>query len=386
MKTSQDERRQLLQLTALPTAAGREDSVIAFIQAWIATRATKLIVKYDDGGNILITQRAFNNKRRPLLITAHMDHPAFVVTRVVNALTLELEFRGGVHEPYFKNVSIEVIDADDKRHTATVTGRLKGDSIFPVYTARLKLATSAIALGDIARWRLLKARIARDTLHTNACDDLAAAAAALAVFDRLLKSKSAPHVGLLFTRAEEIGFIGALHSIHSKLVPRNARLLCLENSRSFPVDSPIGGGAILRVGDRASVFSPKLTNALALIYDEHKKLNPAFMYQRKLMPGGACEATAFSAYGFESTCLCLPLGNYHNMCDIDGVLKGKTKARLGQEFISINDFASMIAMLELAATKLSDEDEGTGIPIARLDALYNSRKFILNAKQNPARR
>ena len=88
MKTSQDERRQLLQLTALPTAAGREDSVIAFIQAWIATRATKLLVTYDDGGNILIAQRAFNNKRRPLLITAHMDHPAFVVTRVVNALTL----------------------------------------------------------------------------------------------------------------------------------------------------------------------------------------------------------------------------------------------------------------------------------------------------------
>ena len=46
----------------------------------------------------------------------------------------------------------------------------------------------------------------------------------------------------------------------------------------------------------------------------------------------------------------------------------------------------MIAMLELAATKLSDEDEGSGIPIARLEALYNSRKFILNAKQNPARR
>ena len=35
---------------------------------------------------------------------------------------------------------------------------------------------------------------------------------------------------------------------------------------------------------------------------------------------------------------------------------------------------------------ISDEDEGTGIPMARLEALYNSRKFILNAKQNPARR
>ena len=42
------------------------------------------------------------------------------------------------------------------------------------------------------------------------------------------------------------------------------------------------------------------------------------------MPGGACEATAFSAYGYESTCLCLPLGNYHNMHDID-VVAGRRK-------------------------------------------------------------
>ena len=43
-----------------------------------------------------------------------------------------------------------------------------------------------------------------------------------------------------------------------------------------------------------------------------QKDDPTFRFQRKLMPGGACEATAFATHGFESTCLCLPLGNYHN--------------------------------------------------------------------------
>jgi len=384
IKSSATEQQQLLALTALPTAAGHEDAVIAFIDKWISKRAAKISVKRDDGGNLLITQRAFNNKRRPLLITAHLDHPAFVVHRLVDARNLELQFRGGVHEAYFKNTSIEVIDAAGKRHTATVTQRVKGEHIFPVYSARLKLPTTTIALGNIARWRLLKARIAGGVLHTNACDDLAAAAAALTTLDRLLKSKRAPHVGLLFTRAEEIGFIGALHSIHSKLVPRNARLLCLENSRSFAHDSPIGAGAILRVGDRASVFSPKLTNALSSLYENHKKQNPTFKYQRKLMPGGACEATAFSAYGFESTCLCLPLGNYHNMRDIDGVLKGTSKAHVGQEFISIGDFESLIAMLQLAAHMLQDNDGGTGIAISVLDSLYAKRKFVL-ARVQPKR-
>jgi endoglucanase len=95
------------------------------------------------------------------------------------------------------------------------------------------------------------------------------------------------------------------------------------------------------------------------------------------MPGGACEATAFSAYGFESTCLCLPLGNYHNMRDIDGVLKGTSKAHVGQEFISIGDFESLIAMLQLAAHTLQDNDGGTGIAIPVLDTLYAKRKFVL---------
>ena len=134
----------------------------------------------------------------------------------------------------------------------------------------------------------------------------------------------------------------------SRAIPRRARLICLENSRSFP-ESPIGGGPIVRVGDRMSVFEPSLTNDIALMMTEHEKRRSGFKWQRKLMPGGTCEATAFSTYGYRSTCLCLPLGNYHNMVDIDGVLAGRTPAQLGPEFISIADFHGLIDMLVVCA-------------------------------------
>jgi endoglucanase len=71
------------------------------------------------------------------------------------------------------------------------------------------------------------------------------------------------------------------------------------------------------------VFSPQLTNRICHLVDEYQKTHPRLKVQRKLMPGGACEATAFGAYGYEATCICLPLGNYHNMADIDGVQAGK---------------------------------------------------------------
>ena len=66
----------------------------------------------------------------------------------------------------------------------------------------------------------------------------------------------------MLTRAEEIGFIGTLGACRDATIPKEARLITLENSRSF-ADSPVGGGPIVRVGDRLSVFSPTLTSAVA---------------------------------------------------------------------------------------------------------------------------
>jgi hypothetical protein len=142
--TTPAERRLLLRLTALPTAAGREDAVIAFINEWIAARRSTLAARRDDGGNILVTQRARAKRRRPLLITAHLDHPAFVLRRVVDERAIELEFRGGVHEPYFKQAAIEVFAADGTRRSAVVTGRTKAKGAFPVYAARLARPSAGV--------------------------------------------------------------------------------------------------------------------------------------------------------------------------------------------------------------------------------------------------
>jgi len=164
-------------------------------------------------------------------------------------------------------------------------------------------------------------------------------------------------------------------------VPRNARLVCLENSRSFPHDSPIGAGAILRVGDRLSVFSPALTNALGDLYATARAKDPSFRFQRKLMPGGACEATAFATHGFESTCLCLPLGNYHNMRDIDRVVAGKAGGRVGSEFVSMDDFESLVRMIEIAATALGDRDGWREGSMKLMNMLHRRGRTLLKPRK-----
>ena len=363
----------LLELTQVPTAAGHERRVMAYIDRWLEARADRVDVRRDDVGNYLVTQRRHGGG--PLmLVTAHLDHPAFVVSGTT-AGGFRAEFRGGVNDPYFDDAELEVIGPEDERADARITALDAAAKPFKLVDASLSSPAPWLRPGCIARWRFPRAEIRDGLVHTDACDDLAAAAAALCAFDEILERPGCGHAGLLFTVAEEVGFQGCIHAARSGWVPKDARLLCLENSRSFPHDSPIGAGAILRVGDRISVFTPELTNHLAHLFSAESKRNPAFRWQRKLMPGGGCEASAFACYGYRSTCICLPLGNYHNMVDIAGVDAGARPAQVGREFVSVDDFHSMIEMLLLAA-------EGIDAPLPEtteqlMERLYAEKSFVM---------
>jgi putative aminopeptidase FrvX len=348
--------RWLREITAIPTAAGYEGRVIRWIERWVAARRN-LSMTRDGAGNLFVRRRLARGGRagrRPLFITAHLDHPAFVVLAVRNR-DVELEFRGTVHDPYFEGARIEIVGGGSRARRAGIVALDAKATPFKRVSARLEEGAAAVEAGDVARWAFpgnpALPRVAAGLLHTHACDDLAGVAAALCAMDVLGRRKGMGHVALLFTRAEEVGFIGAIAACKAKSVPKRSRLICLETSRSF-AESPIGAGPIVRVGDRMSVFEPTLTNAIGLIMMEHEKVTPGFRWQRKLMPGGTCEATAFSTYGYESTCLCLPLGNYHNMVDIDGVTAGARPAAVGPEFISVDDFHGLVEMLVLCATEL----------------------------------
>ena len=353
--------RDLLALTQVPTVAGREQRVIRWVRAWAALRP-ELEVLADSAGNIVIQPRVpwgSGDSNAPVFITAHLDHPAFVVERIIGPGTLELAFRGGVMDPYFDNARVRLYPGDSAGQAGSIGATLTGGGggsgsgggtvgagggapLFKTYLAELDSRAEA-RIGDIATWELPPAEIdSAGLVHTHACDDLAALAAALGAYDVLLGIVRAGSPGdnldvrLLLTRAEEIGFIGAIAACKLGTMPGGSRVIALENSRSFE-DSPIGGGPIVRVGDRMSIFSPRLTAACAKRAEQIARVPAqpqatrtaadidkaaAMRWQRKLMSGGACEATVYCAYGYEATCLCLALGNYHNMADLAAVQAG----------------------------------------------------------------
>ncbi len=404
-----DELRWLFDLTAIPTASGREQGVIRWIELWVEARPDLRLVR--DGAGNLVIERADAKAPEsvaPLFITAHLDHPAFVVERTIGPGAVGASFRGGVMDPYFRNAPVVVFPSGDG-----AAGPIRGTVVHkekrePFHQCVIELegegeASGPVRPGDIARWDLPEPAIEGDVFHTHACDDLAAAAAALAALDRIRSRPETGHTRLLFTRAEEVGFIGAIAACKQRTMPANSRVIALETSRSYPHDSPIGGGPIVRVGDRISTFSPSLTAAVARVAEKLAERRAAtngaarpptgtgsiagraatgstegFKWQRKLMPGGACEASAFQAYGYEATCVCLPLGNYHNMADLEGVQRGDvtavSAARAGREFISVSDYRGMIDLLEFCASGLAQAE-----PLAeRMEKLFADKAFVLD--------
>ncbi len=410
---SQNHIDWLKQLTAIPTAAGHEHRVIDWINNWLSDRPD-IASKTDTHGNIEL--RLANNEEtdNPIYFTAHLDHPAFVVEEALSSSEIILAFRGGVMSDYFPDARIRIHHPYDGPDTptsytlATVTNEHNADQQpwsetdpkpdkppYKLYHAILD-DPQPIKPGSIATWDLPDQEIITDDdgnqiLYTNACDDLAALAAALSALDELRILNDKQDTRVLLTRAEEVGFIGAIGACRDEFMPKDSRIIALENSRAF-ADSPIHAGPIVRVGDRISVFSPDLTGAIAKVAEtiaggpatptasQKESDLPKWRWQRKLMAGGACEASVFCAYNYTATCLCLPLGNYHNMANLTEAQAGTHEQafghppRVGREHIGLDDYAGLIDLLVACAQSLPE----TPSFIQRIENLWNDKSSILS--------
>ncbi len=193
------------------------------------------------------------------------------------------------------------------------------------------------------------AKAKKKRLVARACDDAAGLAACLAALDRA-RSKAKTPVAVLVTRAEEIGFVGAIATVRDGkkgLLRKDDRVISIETSAAQAA-APMGEGCVLRVGDKTSVFHSGLTDFLHRRCVAIAERDKSFKFNRALMPGGTCEATAFDAFGHMAAAACVPLANYHNM--------DRENKKMAAEEIDLNDWRSLVTFLTDAGLNASDFD------------------------------
>lgn len=355
-----------MELCSLPTAPFAERAVIEYATEF-AAQHPRLKLSRDRFGNALLELPGRQRTIPRWVFTAHMDHPGFVAQKMLGRGTLRAAFRGGVRAEYFKQGRVRFFD-DSREITGTVRkvtiGKDRG------YPERAVLRVNgSVSPGSPGMWDQGEGRIKDGKFYSRACDDLAGAAAALAMLNELADHPPPATVAVLLTRAEEEGFIGAIAaSRHPTLLRKSDRIIAIECSAMQPY-APQGKGAIIRVGDKTSVFNSDLTYFITQQAAELAKKDKSFHYQRALMPGGTCEATVYDIYGFLASSICVPLGNYHNM--------DAAKKKIGPEYIDLNDWRNMVKLFVHLARTAHAYEPGHKLLRQRVEKRFEKLKHLL---------
>jgi putative aminopeptidase FrvX len=311
------EREMLAVVRALahqPTAPFHETAVRAEIEEQLR-KMPHVTFKRDDFGNVIARYRRGRSRAR-WAFAAHMDHPAWV--RQKNGA---MQFLGSVAERYLAKPQTK-------------------------------------DFGDFAMWDLPPFEVRERMIYSRACDDLLGCVEILCLFRELEEAEAEAHCLGLFTRAEEVGFVGAIELARAKVLPTSLTILSLETSAPRGT-AEIGRGPIVRVGDKISTFDGPATATLLAAAQEND-----IPVQRCLLDGGSCEATAYQLYGYTCAAASIALGNYHN-CAPDGTI--------GPEYVAIDDFTGMVRLC--VATVLRGGKTNNAARALRAKLEQNARRY-----------
>ncbi len=291
------------EILSTPTAPFHEYHVAKVIRDRIAT-LKHVTVEEDTYGNLIACYRR-GRKRSQLAFAAHMDHPGWV------KFEGEEVFLGGVPKDRLE-------PKKGKRH--------------PIEW-----------FGDFGMWKLKPFELNDGIISSRVCDDLVGCAAILALFLELEAKKTEATVYGLFTRAEEVGFLGSIELAKRWPLPKSVCFVSLETSAARG-GATQGNGPVIRVGDRISVFDDGITSELVDAATEGK-----IAHQRALLDGGACEATAMNLYGVPAAGISVILGNYHNCPEKKGI---------AEEFIALEDAKNLVKLITATTIRMATQSKG----------------------------
>ena len=343
MSVHQDQALDFLaSLGAQPSVAFHEGGVAQAITAILAEMG--LSYSKDGYGNIILRLQGRQPDVPPLALVAHMDHPGFEAVATQGNFLIG-EALGGVPAASFsEGVPLQVLLEDGRRVSALTAGRYGEESDRRVL---IKLdEAQPVELPCPVVFDLTDFQVQGDLIHMRAADDLAGCAGILAAMASLADTPPPGDVFAVFTRAEEVGLVGARLMAEAGSLPSETLVLSAESSRTLP-GAEMGSGPVIRVGDAGSTFSAEAEAALIRARETLESRPEGFKVQRQLMSGGVCEASAFAMYGYRTTGIAFPLGNYHNG-DPDGGIRA--------EFIHRNDFIGGIELMVEAARQVNDRE------------------------------
>ncbi|HEV2010194.1 MAG TPA: M28 family peptidase [Candidatus Limnocylindria bacterium] len=293
--------------------------------------------------------------KRALAFVAHTDHPGFELVEVSGSHGLA-RFRGGIDPKYFGGSFPLIVYRDGTADGRRAQGLgYTHDPVLPDWSAgycEIQLEPGAerpLALGDWAVLDMPAFERRGNELHLRSADDLSGCALILSALEALRAETRPYSVHAIFTRAEEPGLFGARLAAEDGTIPKDVFVVSVEASNSRY--APAGAGIVVRAGDFHNTFSNEAERYLRVA--QEKLAERGIPTQRRLLPGGTCEASAFVRLGWTATGIALPNTGYHNAGANDDLVP---------EMIRLEDMLSGIALSAEAAVAAGADAEESWWP------------------------
>ena len=321
------------------------------VEKVIESTLTTLGIPYhkDEFGNIVAKLHSHatdqnNPEATPAIaFVAHMDHPGFEIVSAGDGTLAAVALGGLPPGGYQPGLALEIILPDNTRIPSYISTANPDER-----KANIHLPEK----GDVpvpcpAVFDLIDFCIDEALIRMRALDDLAGCGSILTSLE-ILKDESIPtDVYGVFTRAEEVGLIGARLMAQAMTLPIDTFVVSLESSRTLP-GAEMGEGPVIRVGDAGLTFNTEAETVLHKAKECLQASPNQMKIQRQLMSGGTCEASAFTLHGYRTTGIAFPLGNYHN---------GTPDGKIGPEFIHMQDYFGGIQLITEAVRQVPNRED-----------------------------
>jgi len=323
-------------LSKAPAVAFHETLVSDLIKEIL--NDSRILFDEDDFGNIIAKINGSDPSSSPIAFVAHMDHPGFEVNFVSEEKITATPLGGVPYSTFVKGADCFILNEKFEK----VSCVLKPNDDIAIREVQV-LGIDNLKVNTPIFFNIEDFSMDEEFIHMRALDDLAGCAAIIAALENVIKDSSINTVYGIFTRAEEVGLIGARLLAKAKVLPLNSFIVSVETSSVIPGVIQ-NEGPVIRTGDASYTFDSEAEQVLLSTRDILKKEDPDFKCQRNLMSAGSCEASAFMANGYRATGVAFPLGNWHNATT---EIKDPD-SRIGSENIGIFDFLNGVKLIERA--------------------------------------
>ena len=309
----------LKELTELRGVPGAENEVRDFIYEKIKDKCDEIY--RDTIGNLIAVNRSKEKNAKKVMVCAHMDEVALIITKITEEGFLKFDTLGGIDTSVLvskkvlvgKNAINGVIGAK-AIHLQKKSERAKNIEIEDLYidigAKDLKDAKKKVSLGDFATFDSKYVEFGDKFIKAKALDDRLGCDALIDLADNHYNFD----FYLVFTAQEETGLRGAKVAAH-RIEPDLAIVLestaCADSFGSEEKDfsTKACSGVVLSFADMRTYYNKELLKDVSRVA---KKNNIPFQYKRTISGGNDAGVIHLSCGGIKTITLSVPTKYIHS--------------------------------------------------------------------------